>query len=525
MAKRQYEDTAGEHTVEDSAKRIKKEKSSRKNGAESSGHHLEQAEVNGEGKTKEERKALRRARKQQAALTEDAQDPSAQDEAAAKADRKSLRKAEKAARKASKAANGGPTSNTTNSVTTPLPPAPALANSAYTQHPALTSLPQSTIDTFTTTNHLSITDPQNQPYRPITAFSYLPITDSALLAPFSAFKEPTPIQAACWPYLFAGRDVIGVAETGSGKTLAFALPCVRAILQSKGLAKKQSNGLTKQPRGGGVRACIVSPTRELAMQIHEQLSLLTSASGLHAALVYGGVNKDAQRETLANADIVVATPGRLNDFLQEGSLDLSSVQYLVLDEADRMLDKGFEIEVRKIISATESGEEATEQGKGRQTLMFTATWPPSVRDLAGTFMHSPVRVTIGDSASSGELRANTRIEQEVHVIDEYDKQPRLISLLKAQSPKDKVLIFCLYKKEASRIEEFIRRKGFNVAGIHGDLNQQRRTEALEQFKNARVPLLVATDVAARGLDIPAVKLVVNFTFPLTVEDYVHRIGR
>ena len=322
--------------------------------------------------------------------------------------------------------------------------------------------------------------------------------------------------------------MIGVAETGSGKTLAFALPCVQAILQSNYLAVKQNSDKSAR-QGNRVRACIVSPTRELAMQIHEQLSLLTSASGLHAALVYGGVNKDAQRETLANADIVVATPGRLNDFLQEGSLDLSSVQYLVLDEADRMLDKGFESEVRKIISATESGEEATEQGngkgRGRQTLMFTATWPPSVRDLAGTFMDSPVRVTIGDSASSGELRANTRIEQEVHVIDEYDKQPRLISLLKAQGAKDKVLIFCLYKKEASRIEEFIRRKGFNVAGIHGDLNQQRRTEALEQFKNGRVPLLVATDVAARGLDIPAVKLVINFTFPLTVEDYVHRIGR
>jgi len=531
MAKRQYEDTAGEHAVEDTAKRIKKDKSSRKNVAETNGHHIEEAEVNAEAKllTKEERKALRRARKEETAVAEDTRNTAAQEQAAAKAERRALRKAEKAARKASKPANDTSGPHTNDSTTTPITPASAPTDTTYTQHSGLTSLPQSTIDAFTTTNHLSITDPQNQAYRPITAFSYLPITAPALLAPFSAFKEPTPIQAACWPYLFAGRDVIGVAETGSGKTLAFALPCVRAILQSKGLAKKQGNGSATQRRedGAGVRACIVSPTRELAMQIHEQLTLLTSASGLHAALVYGGVNKDAQRETLANADIVVATPGRLNDFLQEGSLDLSSVQYLVLDEADRMLDKGFEIEVRKIISATETSEEATEQGKGkrRQTLMFTATWPPSVRDLAGTFMDSPVRVTIGDSASSGELRANTRIEQEVHVIDEYDKQPRLISLLKAQGAKDKVLIFCLYKKEASRIEEFIRRKGFNVAGIHGDLNQQRRTEALEQFKNGRVPLLVATDVAARGLDIPAVKLVINFTFPLTVEDYVHRIGR
>ena len=231
-------------------------------------------------------------------------------------------------------------------------------------------------------------------------------------------------------------------------------------------------------------------------------------------------SKDEQRKTLAGANIVVATPGRLNDFIQEKSIDLSGVTYLVLDEADRMLDRGFEQEVTKIISTTPSS--------GRQTLMFTATWPQSVRTIASTFMHNPVKITIGDNAS-GDLRANTRIVQEVRVIEDREKQPQLIELLKkyqsGKGKKDRILVFCLYKKEATRIEEFIRRRGFNVAGIHGDLSQQKRVESLEAFKNGSVPLLVATDVAARGLDIPSVKVVINVTFPLTVEDYVHRIGR
>lgn len=327
-------------------------------------------------------------------------------------------------------------------------------------------------------------------------------------AAFDGFAAPTPIQAAVWPYLFAGRDVVGVAETGSGKTLAFGLPCVRYIAS---LEKKQQKN---------IQACIVSPTRELALQIHEQMEKIAKPAGLKVTCIYGGTNKDMQRASIKNAHIVAATPGRLNDFIQEGSIDLSNVRYLVLDEADRMLDKGFEEDVRKIISATSI--------TGRQTLMFTATWPQSVRNLADTFMTRPVRVTIGDNAS-GELRANMRIVQEVEVMTQQDKQPRLIQILKqyqsGQHKNDRILVFCLYKKEATRIEEFIRRRGFNVGGIHGDLSQQKRTESLDAFKAGKVPLLVATDVAARGLDIPAVKVVINVTFPLTAEDYVHRIGR
>lgn len=388
----------------------------------------------------------------------------------------------------------------------------------YEEDPALTALPQSEIDSFLSSSFITITDPKTSEHlRPIISFSQLPASTraGAGVSPFASFKSPTPIQSAAWPFLFSGRDVIGVAETGSGKTLAFGVPCIRYI-----------SSLSLQPKKTSpARAVIVSPTRELAVQIYEQILQLAKPAGLQAVCVYGGVPKDAQRLALKSSHIVVATPGRLNDLINEGAADLSNVRYLVLDEADRMLDKGFEEEIRKIISTTPSPS----SGPGRQTLMFTATWPPSVRELASTFMRSPVKIAIGDNPT-GELRANTRIVQKVEVVDPRSKEVRLLQLIKQyQSGKakdDRILVFCLYKKEATRVEGFLRSKGLRVAGIHGDLSQEKRTSSLEAFKrDGGCPLLVATDVAARGLDIPAMKVVINVTFPLTVEDYVHRIGR
>ncbi|KAG9237564.1 ATP-dependent RNA helicase dbp3 [Amylocarpus encephaloides] len=379
----------------------------------------------------------------------------------------------------------------------------------YSENPELTALPQTEIDTFLADNFISIKDPLSTTpiFRPILKFSYLPISDPAQLKPFKTFKAPTPIQAAVWPYLSAGRDVIGVAETGSGKTMAFAVPCVRHILSLPGARNK------------GARAVVVSPTRELAMQSYEQISILAKISGLQAVCVYGGVPKDEQRRTLKTADIVIATPGRLNDLINEGCADLGRAKYVVLDEADRMLDKGFEEEIRKIINTT---------AKERQTLMFTATWPESVRALASTFMKTPLRITIGDNPT-GDLRANNRIVQKVEVVDPRSKEFRLLQILKqyqsGEQKDDRIIVFALYKKEATRVEGFIRSKGFRVAAIHGDLSQEQRTRSLEAFKQGGTPILVATDVAARGLDIPNVRLVLNLTFPLTVEDYVHRIGR
>ncbi|RMY26790.1 hypothetical protein D0866_10611 [Hortaea werneckii] len=521
MGKRLHDDTAVADESKDAkreAKRLKKEKKAKK--AEGvADRAVDEVERKTEDKSelsKEERQALKRAKKEQAKAesgheaAESAADATGDAETAAKAERKALKQAEKAAKKAKKglevAEEADNADDQVASAVTTAAAASAVA-SGYAEDAGLAGLPQSEIDAFVKEKQLTVEDPRNQLYRPITAFKYLPV-DESQRAPFAGFTAPTPIQAAVWPYLLAGRDVVGVAETGSGKTLAFGVPCIRYIA---GLEKKERKA---------IKSCIVSPTRELAVQIYEQLVKIAEPAGIKVTCIYGGTNKDEQRAKIKGTNVVVATPGRLNDFVQEGSLDLSSVGYLVLDEADRMLDKGFEPEIRKIVSATPQS--------GRQTLMFTATWPPSVRSLADTFMSQPVKVTIGDN-TSGELRANTRIVQEVEVMGQHDKQNRLIELLKqyqsGKNKNDRILVFCLYKKEATRIEEFIRRRNFNVGGIHGDLSQQKRTESLEAFKAGKVPTLVATDVAARGLDIPAVRVVINVTFPLTVEDYVHRIGR
>ena len=382
---------------------------------------------------------------------------------------------------------------------------------SYTEDTLLASLPQVEIDQYLIKNHIKIHDPAPllvAPHRPLIKFSYLPSVHSAPSALFHGFKSPTPIQAAAWPFLLSARDVIGIAETGSGKTLAFAVPCIHAI------SRLQQVDLNKGPR-----ALIVSPTRELAMQSYQQILELASPLGIGVACVYGGVAKDEQRKRVGTADVIVATPGRLNDLINECYANLSQVTYLVLDEADRMLDKGFEDDIRKIISATSTQ---------RQTLMFTATWPESVRTLAASFMSNPVRISVGDSAA-GDLRANARIVQKVEVVEPRNKEYRLLQLLKqyqiSKQKEHRVLVFCLYKKEATRVEGFIRSKGFRVASIHGDLSQEQRTWSLEGFKQGTSLVLVATDVAARGLDIPDVNLVINCTFPLTVEDYVHRIGR
>ncbi|KAI0108022.1 DEAD-domain-containing protein [Daldinia grandis] len=377
----------------------------------------------------------------------------------------------------------------------------------YEQNAALSAVPESDIAAFLSKHQITVTDPlSDKPFQPIIEFSHLP--SSALIAknPFASFKAPTPIQAASWPFGLSGRDIVGVAETGSGKTIAFGLPLISAVLE-----------MPKSKGSGNIRAVVVSPTRELAMQTNEQLAKLGGLVGLKTVCIYGGASKDDQRVLLRKADIVVATPGRLKDFLEEGSAKLEGAKFVVLDEADRMLDKGFEDDIKRIIGCTPRKED-------RQTLMFTATWPQSVQALASTFMVSPVKIQIGGN-ESGDLQANIRIEQRVEVIDPRGKETRLLQLLKAQPRNERVLVFCLYKKEATRVEGFLQQRGIKVVGIHGDLKQEQRTRSLEAFKTGQTPVLVATDVAARGLDIPEVKLVINVTFPLTIEDYVHRIGR
>ncbi|KAI1642774.1 DEAD-domain-containing protein [Daldinia loculata] len=422
-----------------------------------------------------------------------------------KKDKKKKRKTEEPETNGVNSNSNGSTESTTNRVTDAS--IASGTSQTYEQSAALSAVPESDIAAFLSTHQITVTDPlSDKPFRPIIEFSHLP--SSALIAktPFASFKAPTPIQAASWPFGLSGRDIVGVAETGSGKTIAFGLPLISAVL-----------GMPKPKGSGNIRAVVVSPTRELAMQTNEQLAKLGDLVGLKTVCIYGGASKDDQRVLLRNADVVVATPGRLKDFLEEGSAKLDGAKFVVLDEADRMLDKGFEDDIKRIIGCTPRKED-------RQTLMFTATWPQSVQALASTFMVSPVKIQIGGNAS-GDLQANIRIEQRVEVIDPRGKETRLLQLLKAQPRNERVLVFCLYKKEATRVEGFLQQRGIKVVGIHGDLKQEQRTRSLEAFKTGQTPVLVATDVAARGLDIPEVKLVINVTFPLTIEDYVHRIGR
>ncbi|KAF8736639.1 hypothetical protein AX14_014212 [Amanita brunnescens Koide BX004] len=369
------------------------------------------------------------------------------------------------------------------------------------------------------------TPPGVQSPTPIISFSQLHIPDQLRTA-FAGFKEPTPIQACTWPPGLEGHDVVGIAETGSGKTLAFGIPALARLVKSSATQKNHQGSKST------VSVLVVAPTRELALQTHDTLSTLGKPFDIASVAVFGGVPKEPQVKMLRGASkvhegmttrIIVGTPGRILDLVQEGACDLGGVNYLVLDEADRMLDKGFENDIRSIISYTKQGSE-------RQTMMFSATWPEAVRRLASTFQRSPIRVTVG----SDDLMANSRIEQVLQVLeDSRQKDSKLFDALHSLALKKKpegssdsrVLVFALYKKEAARLEQTLRRQGFTVCALHGDMSQSARMEMLERFKSGQANLMVATDVAARGLDIPNVGAVINYTFPLTVEDYIHRIGR
>jgi ATP-dependent RNA helicase DBP3 len=343
------------------------------------------------------------------------------------------------------------------------------------------------------------------------------------------FLKPSPIQAQCWPVLLhAGsdgksRDIVGIAETGSGKTLAFGIPALDA------LAKENGGKAGKQ--GRAPRMLVLAPTRELAMQSQVVLEDFGSVVNLKSVVIYGGVPKYEQKNVLRKGvDCIVATPGRLKDLINEGCCNLKKVSQLVLDEADRMLDMGFEEDVRFIIG------NCMEKGKGRQTAMFSATWPAAIQKIAFEYMTRPVRVYVGfesivgsngENAVDDSLSANKRVSQTVDVVDEMAKDSRLRKLLqKYHSKRDnRILIFALYKKEAARIERSLQRDGWSCNSIHGDKTQEARTKALASFKSGECPILIGTDVASRGLDIPNVEVVLNYTFPLTIEDYVHRIGR
>ncbi|KAH7511412.1 hypothetical protein JRO89_XSUnG0205500 [Xanthoceras sorbifolium] len=343
-------------------------------------------------------------------------------------------------------------------------------------------------------------------YAPLKSFSESKLPDNVLEC-CNNFSKPSPIQSHAWPFLLDGRDFIGIAKTGSGKTLAFGVPAIMHVLNKrKGKWAKRANPL----------CLVLSPTRELADQIYDVVCNAAKPCGVKSVCVYGGTSKQPQVSSLqSGVDIVIGTPGRLIDLIEMNVCCLAEVSYVVLDEADRMLDLGFEEPVRRILSNISSA---------RQMVMFSATWPVEVHKLAQEYMDpNPVKVVVG----SEDLAANHDVMQIVEVLDDRSRDQRLVALLEKyhKSQRNRVLVFALYQLEADRLEHMLRKSGWKVVAIHGKKAQHERTKSLSLFKKGDCPLMVATDVAARGLDIPDVEVVINYSFPLTTEDYVHRIGR
>lgn len=309
------------------------------------------------------------------------------------------------------------------------------------------------------------------------------------------YITPSAIQDQAIPHIIEGRDVIGLANTGTGKTAAFLLPII-----------ERQSGITLRPS-----VLIVAPTRELAQQIEEQFREFARGLDLYSTLIVGGVNIDRQiRDLKRRPHFIIGTPGRLKDLMQRNILQLKNMTTLVLDEADRMLDMGFLPDIRQIVS---------EMPKERQTLFFSATITPEISALVQTFLHDPVTVSVRTSETS------EHVEQDI--IESRDKAHKLEILtdMLRGSDYDKVLIFGETKFGVQRLSDHLDNSGIPSAAIHGNKNQSQRQRALKQFKDMRVKVLVATDVAARGLDIPNVSHVINFDTPQTYEDYVHRIGR
>jgi superfamily II DNA/RNA helicase len=334
------------------------------------------------------------------------------------------------------------------------------------------------------------------------SFSNLGLSDKVLAAvAATGYTTPTPIQEQAIPHVLARRDVLGIAQTGTGKTAAFVLPMLTML--EKGRAR------ARMPR-----TLILEPTRELAAQVKENFDKYGVGQKLNVALLIGGVSFGDQDSKLTRGvDVLIATPGRLLDHTERGGLLLTGVELLVIDEADRMLDMGFipDIErVCKMIPFT------------RQTLFFTATMPPEIRRITETFLHNPQKVEVSKPATTavGVSQFQIGVGREPH-----EKRETLRRLLRDAKDLQNAIIFCNRKREVALLYKSLQKHGFSVGALHGDMDQSARTAALDQFRKGEIPLLVASDVAARGLDIPAVSHVFNFDVPHHADDYVHRIGR
>ncbi len=308
----------------------------------------------------------------------------------------------------------------------------------------------------------------------------------------AGFREPSPVQKEAIPLVLEGRDLIAQAHTGTGKTAAFGLPM-----------------LEKLRCDGSVEALVIVPTRELATQVSDEIFRFGKALGIRTATVYGGSSYSRQIQHVANASVVVATPGRLIDLLQSGKIALSP-SFVILDEADEMLDMGFLDDIREIF---------THLPTERQTLLFSATMSKEIKALAQSILKDPATVSI-----TGGNVTNEKIRQLFYVVDEKERDDALVRLLDYKNP-EKSIIFCRMKKEVDRLRDFLAAQGYDAKGLHGDMDQRQREATIRAFKNGGAEILIATDVAARGLDVNDVSHVFNYHLPFDPESYVHRIGR
>ena len=317
------------------------------------------------------------------------------------------------------------------------------------------------------------------------------------------YVHPTPIQAAAIPIVLQGRDVMGAAQTGTGKTASFSLPIIQLLM-----AHANSS---MSPARHPVRALVLTPTRELAVQVADNVKAYAKHTPLRSTVVFGGMDMKPQTEILRRGvEIVIATPGRLLDHVEQKNISLGQVQMLVMDEADRMLDMGFLPDLQRIINLLP---------KQRQNLMFSATFSPEIKKLAGSFLNKPQLIEVARSNATAD-----KVTQTVYKVDEELKRDVVEHIIRERNLKQ-VIVFSNTKIGASRLSSHLEKKGIKASAIHGDKTQQERMAALEAFKQGQVEVLVATDVAARGLDITDLPCVINYDLPYNAEDYVHRIGR
>ncbi|WP_294819977.1 DEAD/DEAH box helicase [uncultured Flavobacterium sp.] len=315
------------------------------------------------------------------------------------------------------------------------------------------------------------------------------------------YEAPTPIQQQAIPIILEGTDIVGCAQTGTGKTAAFAIPILNSLHRIVGSAKKVKY----------IRTLVVTPTRELALQIGESFDTYGKYTNIRQLTIFGGVNQVSQTDQLRKGvDVLIATPGRLLDLHKQGFINLDHLHTLVLDEADQMLDMGFIHDVKKIIKLTPDN---------RQTLLFSATMPIAIRELADTFLTNPKYVSVTPVSSTAE-----RVKQQIYFVDKGDKRKLLYHLIRNENLSN-VLVFTRTKHGADNVVKALKKNGVHAEAIHGDKSQNARVRVLDGFKNKEVSVLVATDIAARGIDIESLPYVINFDLPNIPETYVHRIGR